>query len=150
VNQAGPSIVTAAVTPVTVGAKIKDTATLSGLVDADGTGTVRSEERRVGEGKAAPEVLKSTSEGVSANGNVDSGEYTTAAAGGYYWVASYSGDGNTRPVSGWCGDGGECSLVNQAGPSIVTAAVTPVTVGAKIKDTATLSGLVDADGTGTV
>src|SRR5207253_225080 len=79
-----------------------------------------------------------------------SGEYTTAAAGGYYWVASYRiGRENNRTPVTWR-DRIQSSPVNQAGPSIVTAAVTPVTVGAKIKDTATLSGLVDADGTGTV
>src|SRR5439155_19208294 len=84
---------------------------------------------------------------ISANGNVNSGEYTTNATGTYYWIASSSGDANNEAVAGECGDENESSVVEKAKPTIKTSAVTGVTVGANIKDVATISGLVEPTGT---
>jgi len=98
-------------------------------------------------------AAKSESLGVSGTGEVkeDSAVYTTTAAGTYYWIASYNGDKNNKAVSGKCEDANESSVVNRAQPKIKTKAVAEVTVGEKIKDTATLTGLVNAVGTeGTV
>src|SRR5438477_2985121 len=57
---------------------------------------------------------------------------------------------NNRYLATKCGDSGESTTVGPASPGIVTKAQTPVTVGGTAHDTATLSGLVSADGTGTV
>src|SRR5262249_29475121 len=80
---------------------------------------------------------------------VVSGEYATTAAGTYYWIASFSGDANNKPAATKCGDAGETSVVEKAQPQITTSPTSGVTVGANIKDTATLSGLVQPTGTGT-
>src|SRR5439155_10890134 len=87
---------------------------------------------------------------ISANGNVNSGEYTTNATGTYYWIASSSGDANNEAVAGECGDENESSVVEKAQPAIKTSAVTGVTVGANIKDVAAISGLVEPTGQGTI
>src|SRR5258708_20778780 len=81
------------------------------------------------------------------NGNVSSTtDYTTTAPGTYYWVASYSGDGNNKAAATACGDNNEMSVVGKAQPSITTTAVTGVTVGDKIHETATLTGLIHPTG----
>jgi hypothetical protein len=46
--------------------------------------------------------------------------YTPTAAGTFYWIASYSGDGNNNAVSGSCGDTGETSTVSKANSSMAT------------------------------
>jgi len=149
VSKAQPGITTTAVTPVTVGDKIHDTATISGLVSPDGTGKITFSLYNSA-GCHAAAVFTSTSAGVSANGNVQSGDFTTTAQATYFWVASYAGDSNNKPAATSCGDTGETSDVGKAQPGITTSAVTPVTVGATIHDTATISGLVSPDGTGKV
>src|SRR5205823_10254928 len=122
----------------------------SGLSEATGKGTITFKLYSDSKCETTP-VFESTSAGISANGNVNSGEYTTKATGTYYWIASFSGDANNEAVSGECGDENETSVVEKAKPTIKTSATASVTVGEKIKDTATLSGLVAAIGTeGTV
>jgi SdrD B-like protein len=149
VTSAKPGITTKAVSPVTVGEKIHDTATLTGLVNPDGKGTVTFKAYGDNECKTAP-LFESTSAGIAENGDVPSGDYTTTSATPVYWVASYSGDSNNEPAATKCGDTGETSEVEKAQPGITTKAVSPVTVGAPIHDTATLTGLVEPTGTGTV
>jgi hypothetical protein len=143
-----PSISTKAVSPVTVGEKIKDTATLTGLVDPTGTGTVTF--KLFSDEKCETGVFHSTSAGVTTNGNVESGAFTTTATGTYYWTASFSGDKNNEAAVSGCKAANESSLVNPAQPAISTHAVSPVTVGEPIHDTAKLEGLVDPTGIATV
>jgi hypothetical protein len=80
-----------------------------------------------------------TTGGISANGNVESSEYTTTAAGTYFWVASYSGDSNNLPAATKCGDEGETSVVEKAKPAISTTASPSVILGGSLHDTAHLS-----------
>ncbi len=136
-NTAQPQIVTSAQTPVTVGADIWDTATLSGGFNPTGTITFTLYENDQCSGTA---VFSDTVTVDAGNSAYDSGKYTTNAAGTYYWIAAYSGDASNAAVSGSCKDAGETSVVDKEDPTIVTVAVTPVTVGADIWDTATLSG----------
>jgi hypothetical protein len=149
VEKASPKVTTSAVSPVTVGEKIKDTATISGLVSPTGEGTITFKLYSDSKCETKP-LFESTSAGIKANGSVESGEFTTTATGSYFWVASFSGDANNQPAATKCGDSGETSVVGNAAPKITTKAVSPVTVGEKIKDTATLSGLVSPTGEGTV
>ncbi len=151
VSRAKPTIKTSATASVTVGDKIKDTATLSGLVSAVGSeGTVTF--RLYSDEECKTEVFKSVATGISSNTSYPSPtEYTTTATGTYYWRAFYSGDANNEAASTPCKDAGESSVVEKAKPTIKTSATASVTVGDKIKDTATLSGLVSAVGSeGTV
>ena len=83
---------------MTVGEKIKDTATLSlAWSNRPRTGTVTFKLYSDSGCKTTP-AFESTNPpgGVSANGPVSSSEYTTTAAGTYYWTASYSGDKNNK------------------------------------------------------
>ncbi len=72
-----------------------------------------------------------------------SGTWTPAAAGTYYWKASYAGDANNNPYTTACGGLNEEIVISKASPTITTNAsgVTGV-VGTEgtFGDTATLSG----------
>src|SRR5438477_200155 len=87
---------------------------------------------------------------ISANGDITSDDYTTKATGTIYWVSSFCGDGNHSKLHSFPTRRSSDLTVGPASPGIVTKAQTPVTVGGTAHDTATLSGLVSADGTGTV
>jgi hypothetical protein len=78
------------------------------------------------------------------NGNSDytSGNYTTTAAGNFFWIARYSGDDNNSAVSGECGDTGETSVVNRAPSSISTAQSFRPQDSATITGAGTLGGTV--------
>jgi hypothetical protein len=116
VKQAEPTVTTSATSPVNVGEKIKDTATLSGLVKPTGEGTVTF--KLYADGKCeTPPVFSSASGPITANGNVSSGEYPTTAVGTYYWVASFSGDVNNKATSTKCGESGERSVVQSGCPA---------------------------------
>ena len=86
------------------------------------------------------------------NGPYTSEEFdtTSTGAGEYHWIARFTGDANNNAAAGECLEEGENTEVEEASPEIATDATASVTVGAKIKDVATLSGLVNATGTGSV
>jgi hypothetical protein len=147
VNQETPSIVTSASGPVTVGAAIHDTATLSGGYNPTGSITFKL----WGPSETATctgDPIFTADVTVNGNGSYDSPDYTTTAAGTYYWTAEYSGDGNNEDASTSCGDANESSTVNQETPTITT---TPnpwsAGLGDTLNDTATLSGGYNPQGT---
>src|SRR2546428_6981258 len=72
---------------------------------------------------------------------------TVIQAGGFRWIASYSGDPNNNAVSTSCGDAGETSTVNKATPTLTTSATATATAGQTIQDMATLAGGVNPGGT---
>ncbi len=141
-NKKVPSISTQAVDQVTVGATITDTATLSDGYDPTGTITFTA----YSDDQCTSQVFTDQAD-VTGNGDYTSGAYTTTAAGTIYWVASYSGDGSNVSATGTCGDANEASAVAKKQPAIATQASGPVTVGATITDTATLSDGYDPTGT---
>src|SRR5438477_235750 len=67
-----------------------------------------------------------------------------------YCVATSTGDDTLSLHELFRSSPCEPLTVTPVAPGIVTKAQTPVTVGGTAHDTATLSGLVSADGTGTV
>jgi hypothetical protein len=150
VGPATPGITTTAVTPVTVGAMIHDTAHVTGLVNPTGAGTITF--TLYSDPQCSSQVFTSgsTPASVTANGDYVSGDYTTVAAGSFYWIASFSGDVNNNPVTTACGDEGETSVVNPLSPNLTTN-TTPDSgkVGmVTLKDSANLSGATsDAGGT---
>jgi uncharacterized protein YbcV (DUF1398 family) len=153
VGRAVPTIKTSATNPVIVGQTIEDTATLEGLVNAEGTGKVTFELFDNPECDGTPVHIFTTATGTSGSGNqpVPSDNFTTAKTGTYFWIASFAGDKNNDPIASKCLDANESSVVAKAVPNITTAATVDVAaVGDKIKDTATLSSLVKPDGTGKV
>jgi uncharacterized repeat protein (TIGR01451 family) len=139
VNTASPTITTSAITNVIVGANIHDTATISGLVNPDGTGSITF--KLYSDAACTTEVFNDVVSPVDVDGDYFSGDYTTTAAGSYYWVASFSGDSNNDPVEATCGDEGETSVVNKASPSITTTPdPSSGTLGVTLNDSATLGG----------
>ena len=147
VGMATPTMVTTP-TPATgtVGVAIasaKDTATVSGG-GVTPTGTVSF---TLYKSDCATKVLgPSPAETLTAGSASYAAAWTPAAAGTYYWVASYSGDSNYGAVTddALCNVGGESVTIGMATPTMVTTP-TPATgtVGVAIasaKDTATVSG----------
>ena len=123
----------------TVGSPIHDTATLSGATaNAGGTITFNLYGPSA-TANCSGAVVYTHTVSVSGNGDYNSGNFTPTAAGSYYWVASYSGDGSNLASSGSCGDQGETSSVQKTTTLIATAASSQ-TVGAAVHDVATLSG----------
>ncbi|HVN33294.1 MAG TPA: kelch repeat-containing protein, partial [Thermoanaerobaculaceae bacterium] len=106
--------------PVTVGQTIHDVAHLGGLSSMSGSITFKvygpSDTPSCTDGN-----LKSSSS-VSVIGASDytSGDYTTEAAGKYYWIAQYYDQPNHLLVATACGDNSETSVVNKAKPTIAT------------------------------
>jgi hypothetical protein len=148
VSPASPAINTVAGGTVVIGsgAKLKDTAVLSGGFNETGTITFTL---------ARPGNLSVYTDVVTVNGN---GTYTTASgdnpggylpliAGSYLWSATYSGDSNNNSAMD---DGrNESETVSPTGPEINTVAGAPVVIGsgAALTDTAVLSGGFNPIGT---
>jgi uncharacterized repeat protein (TIGR01451 family) len=139
------TLIGTAATSQTIGAAIHDVATLSGATaDAGGTITFSLYGPSASPDCSGTAVFTSTVN-VSGNGNYNSGNFTPTTAGTYYWIASYSGDGNNLSSSGTCGDEGETSTIGQQ-PTGITTAATDATVGAAVHDIATLSGATENAG----
>ena len=83
-----PAISTNATVNVTLGASIKDTATLSGATD-NPTGTITFKAYdSLADCNANTDVKFIDTATVSGNGSYDSDPFTPTAAGTYYWLAS--------------------------------------------------------------
>src|SRR5207249_360117 len=137
VNKVGPAITTTPGGTVVVGsgAKLTDTAVLSGGYNPTGTITCKL---------YAPDgttVVDTETAAVSGNGTYSTpGGYLPTAIGTYQWVASYGGDANNKPVDSVKGD--EPEAVIPATPAINTTPGGTVVIGsgALLTDSATLSG----------
>jgi uncharacterized repeat protein (TIGR01451 family) len=152
-------LTTTAQSPVTLGQSISDVAHLTGsTLGAGGTITFHL----FSDAACANEVNTGlNSVAVNGDGNYNSGSFTPAAPGTYYWIASYSGDANNGPATGACGDAGETSVVDKAPTSTATQlhdnateATIPVSssvaLGTSVHDRATVSDTVaSVDPTGT-
>ncbi|MCA1683944.1 MAG: hypothetical protein LC708_02290, partial [Actinobacteria bacterium] len=139
------NIVTQASPPVPVGGQITDTATLSGGVNP--TGTIRFDLYGPDNATCTGTPAFTSTVPVSGNGNYTSGAHTTAAAGTYRWVATYSGDANNAPAGPTaCLDPAEATAGLRVTPNLVTVA-SAGSVGGQVFDTATLSGGFNPTGT---
>jgi hypothetical protein len=133
-------LTTTAVTPVTVGQPISDTAHLDVPDGAGGTITFHLWTTNTN-GTCSGEVNTGlTPVNVDGPGDYPSGDYTTTTVGTFYWTAVYSGAAGVDGDSTACGEAGETSVVNpiQSGIS-TTQSVIP-------NDSATITG----GGTGNV
>jgi hypothetical protein len=138
VTRGTPTITTGAVTPVTVGDNIHDTAAIRGLVNPDGTGSITF--KLYSDDACTVEVFSNTVSPVDKDGDYISGDYTTTAAGSYYWMASFSGDSNNDPIESTCLDEGETSVVHKADPSLATTPdPSSGSIGVILNDSADLS-----------
>jgi uncharacterized repeat protein (TIGR01451 family) len=130
------SLTTTAHTPATIGDPIHDVAHLSGATTgAGGTITFHLYSDAACQNQVATGLSPVP---VSGNGDYNSGNFTPAAVGSYYWTASYSGDINNTGSSTACGDPDETSVVQKATPTLTTTAQAAVLIGAPIYDVAHL------------
>ncbi len=106
-----PSIITSATNASGASTSVSDSATLSGGFNPTGSITFK-----LYGPSASPScsTLVFTSSAVAVNGNGTYGpvSFSPSAFGSYYWIASYSGDGNNSAVTTSCGDAGETSVVS--------------------------------------
>ncbi|MEW6153393.1 MAG: hypothetical protein AB1673_05295 [Actinomycetota bacterium] len=135
---AQPNIVTQAVTPVTVGSPISDTATLSNGVNP--TGTITFTLFGPGDPTCASPAIFTDTVTVNGNGNYTSDPFTPTLPGEYQWVAVYSGDANNLEAISPCGAPNETSVVNAPVATVVTNATPTANLGEPITDVATVSG----------
>ncbi len=143
VNKLKPSLSTNALTPVTIGSAIHDTATLSGAT-SDAGGTIAFKVYSDATCSTLVTTL-GTAKTVLGPGDYDSTDYTPTSVGTYYWRASYSGDAKNEAVAlTTCGATNESSTVNKADSNIATAQkVWP-------QDSVTLTATAGGTPTGTV
>jgi hypothetical protein len=122
--------------PVTVGATVHDSATLSGATANAGgtvTYTVYTNDTCTTGAQAAGTVTVT-------NGVVpDSNPITFNTAGDFFWRAVYSGDDNNNGASSVCTS--EHLVVQKTNPTIATTlSATNVNIGGTVTDSATLTG----------
>src|SRR5262249_52861858 len=148
VSAASPAIHTVAGGSVVIGSgtKLSDTAVLSGGFSPGGTITFTL---------TNPSNVVVYTDVVTVNGNgsydtltgTNPGGYVPTVTGTYVWSASYSGDGNNNAAT----DNGqnESEAVTPASPAINTVAGGTIVIGsgAKLADTAVLSGGYSPTGT---
>jgi uncharacterized repeat protein (TIGR01451 family) len=119
VNKASPSVSTIQ-QPASgaIGDTFKDTATLSGAVNPDGTGSITFKLYSASDCDST--VLDTeTVDGISTNGSYSTPTgFQLENAGTYYWVASFSGDSNNNAFTSGCND--EPMVVVPNSPSIST------------------------------
>jgi hypothetical protein len=94
--------------PAALGARIHDTAVLSG--GSSPTGKITFALYSASDATCSTVLHKSTV-AVSGDGSYASPSFTPASTGSYQWVASYGGDANNQSVSGSCNDPSERSTV---------------------------------------
>jgi hypothetical protein len=141
-----PSIATTlSANPVTVGATVHDSATLTGATaNAGGTVTYTVYTNDTCTANPQDAGTKTVTNGVVP----DSDPITFNSAGDFFWQAVYSGDANNNGASSACTS--EHLVVNKAGPSIATTlSDSSVSIGATVHDSATLTGAT-ANAGGTV
>ena len=131
---------------VTVGSPVHDGSTITGATpDAGGTvsyrvytdNTCSTLATIAGDGISGQPTGGAVTAGIAA----DSSAVTFNKAGSFWWQASYSGDANNAgPVTSPCLE--EALTVNPKHPTIDTVLVpaSPITVGASIHDTSSLTG----------
>src|SRR5207253_236411 len=135
-----------------------DTATVTGNDGVVPTGTVtftlfQSDCTTVALGPSPTQALSSNGTTPSSASASYSTSWTPPATGDYYWVASYSGDGNYNKNTSSCPDAKELVTVAAATPPVTTqASPQSGTVGLALNagDTATVTGNDGVVPTGTV
>jgi LPXTG-motif cell wall-anchored protein len=143
VSKASPAIATVASPPVVVGGQLSDTAVVSGRVSPAPDATVTFALFGPGDPACAGSPLSTSTVPLPADATtVTSASYTTAQAGVYRWVATYSGDASNNAARGLCGDAAETVNVLKGTPTIATTASPGVGVGGVVTDSVVVSGRV--------
>ena len=150
-----PAISTTASPGVALGGSVTDTATVSGLVNPSGEGTVTFTLFGPDDPPCQPPEAFTSTVPLNIDGTATSEPFTPTRVGTYRWLASYSGDENNAPVSGGCDDPGETVVVSAvvapppppppppATPTIAILASPGIVLGGLISAGATLAGRVN-------
>ena len=154
VDKAQPAISTVATNAQLPAGTVFDTATVTGLTGGDPAGKVTftlhgpSDAMDCTDNQVFTQTVDLGS--ISAHSaSVTSGTFQPTEAGKYWWIASYLGNDNNKPVSGVCGAPNETSTVTPANPGISTTATDGKLPSGTIHDVAHLTGLTP-NATGTV
>jgi hypothetical protein len=132
---AAPPSLTLAATNAVIGGAIHATAELS--EGATASGEISFEVFDSDDPTCSEPALAQSAATVSGEGQYVSADFSPPAAGGYYWSAHYSGDGENEPADSDCS---AISTVAKASPSLAGTATSAVVVGETITDEVTLSG----------
>ncbi len=143
VTQSPVTIVTSALSPVSIGNPIRDTATVTSATAPAPTPTGTVTFTLFGPAdptcSGAP-IFASSGRPLGGGPPVaTSADFAPPTPGTYNWVAAYSGDANHPPATSPCGATNETSVVTQSPVTIVTSALSPVSIGNPIRDTATVT-----------
>jgi hypothetical protein len=136
---------------VNEGAKVKDQATLSGENAATATGTIKY---AVYSDNKCEKLVTKAGETAFSEGKVPASEEKTLEAGSvYYWQAEYTGDSKNAASKSSCGKEvltvkAATSLTTSLSGEAKSGEEITVNEGAKVKDTATLSGTKSSTATG--
>ncbi len=134
-----PSLTSTASGATTVGLDVFDNVNLTGGSAPSGTLTFRL--FGPSDPACAGSAVFSSSVTVNGNGSYNSPHFTTAAAGTYQWVVSYSGDASNNPAGPTpCSDPNEAVIVGKFIAALTTTASPTVATGGQIHDTASLNG----------
>jgi hypothetical protein len=127
-----------------IGTQIGDSATVTGGFNPGGTVTFAlfGANDPSCDGKPLHTETKELNEDGTAH---TSDTFTTAAAGTYHWVASYSGDQNNNAVKALCTD--ESQTIGKATPTITSTPSSGGNAGTAISDTAAVAGGDSPSGT---
>ncbi len=130
-----------------VGGSISDAATLSGT-SAPTTGKIAFALYGPNDPTCSSPSVGTASANVTGDGTYNSGPLVPAAAGTYYFTATYSGDANNSDASTECGvlTGGGVN-VTKTTPSLTTSASKAVAVGGMVTDAASVTGGFNPTGT---
>ena len=135
------------------GAKVKDQATLSGENAATATGTIKY---AVYSDSKCEKLVTKAGETAFSEGKVPASEEKTLEAGSvYYWQAEYTGDSKNAASKSSCGKEvltikAQTTLTTSLSGEAKSGEEITVLEGAKVKDTATLSGTKSSTATGKV
>jgi hypothetical protein len=126
-----------------VNAAIHDEVTLSGGFSPSGEVTFAV----FGPGDSGCSTALQTETVPLQSGHATSAGFTPPEAGEFRWTAVYAGDDNNETVGLGCGVANQASTVGKASPSLVGTATSVPALGAKIDDSAVLSGGFNPGGT---
>jgi hypothetical protein len=141
VAKASPGI-SGSASNATVGATIKDEATISGGFSPSGEITFKV----FGPGDATCATPLATKTAAIASGKATSPTFTPSQAGQFRWTASYPGDANNQAAETACGAANQTSTVAKASPTLSGTATASAVVGATIKDEVTVNEGFSASG----
>jgi hypothetical protein len=146
-NTGTPTVTTSA-TGATIGGSISDSATITGLVNPTGAGSITFNAYAPNDPTCSGNPVFTTSvPGINGDGTYGPVSFSPTGtapqtAGTYQWKAEFSGDANNSKTTAVCGDEGEQSVVNKQNSTVPTAQSILISDTAKVTGNNTPTGTV--------